>query len=79
MYKRQGHDVEIGDYTTISGMCSILRNVTIGKRVFLAAGVSLAQDVIIGDDAYIGLGSVVLKDIKQSVRVFGNPARIMPK
>lgn len=74
-----GHDVQIGDYSTISGMCSVLRNVTIGKRVFLAAGVSLAQDVIIGDDVYIGLGSVVLKDIKQNARVFGNPARVMPK
>lgn len=73
-----GHDVKIGDYTTISGMCSVLRNITIGKRVFLAAGVSLAQDVTIGDDAYIGLGSVVLKDIKEGMRVFGNPARVMP-
>ena len=59
-------------------MCSVLRNITIGKRVFLAAGVSLAQDVTIGDDAYIGLGSVVLKDIKEGMRVFGNPARVMP-
>lgn len=73
-----GHDVQVGDYTTISGMCSVLRNVTIGKRVFLAASVSLAQDVTIGDDAYIGLGSVVLKDIKPGMRVFGNPARVMP-
>ena len=73
-----GHDVLVGDYTTISGMCSVLRNVTIGRRVFVAAGVSIANDLHIGDDSYLGLGSVILKDIPEKSRVFGNPARVMP-
>ena len=73
-----GHDVTIGDYTTVSGMCSILRNVTIGKRVFIAAGVSVANDVHVGDDAYIGLGSVVLKDVPGGMKTYGNPARCVP-
>jgi len=73
-----GHDVSIGDYTTISGACNILRNVRIGQGVFIAAGASLAQDIEVGDDAYIGLGSVVVKNVAEGVRVFGNPARIMP-
>lgn len=73
-----GHDVTIGDYSTISGMCSILRNVTIGRRVFVACGVSVAQDVRVGDGAHLGLGSVVLQDVPERARVFGNPARIMP-
>lgn len=74
-----GHDVYVGDYSTVSGMCSILRNVTIGKRVFVAAGVSVAQDVRVGDDAYLGLGSVVLKDVPNGMKTFGNPARCVPK
>jgi len=73
-----GHDVKIGDYTTISGACNVLRNVTIGKRVFLAAGVSIAQDIAIGDDANIGLGSVVIKNVSAGAHMFGNPARMMP-
>lgn len=73
-----GHDVFVGDYSTISGMCSVLRNVSIGKRVFIAAGVTIAQDVHIGNDAYLGLGSVVIKDVPPGMKTFGNPARCMP-
>ena len=73
-----GHDNEIGDYTMISGGCNIVRNVKIGKDVFVAAGVCIAQDVVVKDGAYIGLGSVVLKDVKAGTKVFGNPARIIP-
>lgn len=73
-----GHDVTIGDYTTVSGMCSILRNVAVGKGVFISAGVSIAQDIRIGDGAYLGLGSVVVKDVPPGSKVFGNPARCMP-
>lgn len=74
-----GHDTVIGDYSVISGNCSVVRNVVIGKDVFLAAGVCIAQDVHIGDGAYLGLGSVVLKDVQPGDTVFGNPARVMPK
>ena len=73
-----GHDNEIGDYTMISGGCNIVRNVKIGKDVLVAAGVCIAQDVVVKDGAYIGLGSVVLKDVKAGTKVFGNPARIIP-
>lgn len=73
-----GHDVEIGDYTTVSGACSILRNVKIGKRVFLAANVAIANDLTIGDDAYIGLGSIVIKDVSAGQKTFCNPARVLP-
>lgn len=74
-----GHDVYVGDYTTVSGMCSILRNVSIGKQVFIAAGVAVANDVLVGDDAYLGLGSVILKDVPAGAKMFGNPARNMPQ
>jgi acetyltransferase-like isoleucine patch superfamily enzyme len=31
----------------------------------------------IGDGAYIGIGSVVISNIKAGTRVFGNPAKKM--
>ena len=73
-----GHDTVIGDYSVISGNCNILRNVVIGKDVFLAAGACIAQGVHVEDGAYIGLGSVVVKDVKPGTKVFGNPARAIP-
>ncbi|MGE5422987.1 MAG: sugar O-acyltransferase [Ignavibacteriales bacterium] len=74
-----GHDVEIGDYSTISGMCSILPYVKIGKRVFLAANVAITYDIKIADDAYLGIGSIVVKDVAEGQTTFCNPARILPK
>lgn len=74
-----GHDTIIGDYSVISGNCSVVRNVVIGQDVFLAAGVCIAQDLYIGDGAYLGLGCVVLKDVKPGDMMFGNPARAIPK
>ena len=56
----------------------MLRNVKIGKDVFLAAGVCVAQDVVVGDGAYLGLGSVVVRDVAPHTKVFGNPARVVP-
>lgn len=73
-----GHDVEIGDYTTVSGACSILRNAKIGKRVFLAANVAISNDIVVGDDAYIGIGSIVVKDVAVGQKTFCNPARVLP-
>lgn len=74
-----GHDTIIGDYSVISGGCNIVRNVKIGQDVFLAAGVCIAQDVKIGDGAYLGLGSVILKDVASEAKMFGNPARPLPR
>ena len=73
-----GHDVVIGDYTTVSGACSILRNAKIGKHVFLAANVAISNDVVIGDEAFIGLGSIVMKDVATGQKTFCNPARVLP-
>ena len=58
---------------------NVVRNVVIGKDVFLAAGVCVAQDLHIGDGAYLGIGAVVLKNVNPGDTVFGNPARVMPK
>lgn len=70
-----GHDASIEDYSTISGNCSINGHVRIGKRVFIASNVSIAPSKKIGEDAYIGMGSMVISNVRQGYRVMGNPAR----
>jgi sugar O-acyltransferase (sialic acid O-acetyltransferase NeuD family) len=70
-----GHDVTVGDYSTISPCCNIMGRVSIGQRVFIGGNVAVAPGVVIEDDAYVGVGSVVLKRVKAGEKVFGNPAR----
>lgn len=69
------HDASIGDYSTLSGRCSINGHVQIGERAYIASGVSIAPSKKIGDGAYVGIGSVVISNVKAGTRVFGNPAK----
>jgi len=50
------------------------RPVTIGANVWIGAGAIILPGVEIGDDAIIGAGCVVTKDVPQGVTVAGNPA-----
>jgi sugar O-acyltransferase (sialic acid O-acetyltransferase NeuD family) len=72
-----GHDAVVGDYCTISGMSAISGCVVLGKRVFIGGHVVIAPGKKIGDDAYVGNGSVVVTNIRVGYRVFGNPAKKM--
>jgi maltose O-acetyltransferase len=51
--------------------------VTIGHRVWLGAGVIVCPGVTIGDEAVIGAGSVVTRDIPPRVFAAGNPCRVI--
>lgn len=72
-----GHDVNIGNYCTISSWCNIMGGVKIGNGVFMGGNCAIAPHAVIEDDAYVGIGSVVLRRVKAGKRVFGNPAREM--
>jgi sugar O-acyltransferase (sialic acid O-acetyltransferase NeuD family) len=73
-----GHDAVIGDYVTISSLCGISGNVTLGSGVFLGHNATIVPGMTVGKDAFIGAGSVVIRNIKEGERVFGNPVRTMP-
>lgn len=51
------------------------RPITIGKNVWIGGGALLLPGVSIGDDAIVGAGSVVTRDVAPGQRVVGNPAR----
>ena len=53
------------------------RTVRIGSNCFLASGVIVCLGVSIGDDAIIGAGSVVTREIPSGVLAFGNPCRVV--
>lgn len=72
-----GHDAMIGDYTCIMSYVDVTGWCEIGKRVFLASGCRMTPKSRIGDDAYVGIGSVVLRRVKPNMKVFGNPAKVV--
>ena len=51
------------------------RAVAIGRNVWIGGGAIILPGVTIGDDAVIGAGSVVTRDVASGVTVLGNPAR----
>jgi maltose O-acetyltransferase len=50
--------------------------VTIGHNVWLGGAVVVCPGVTIGDDAVVGAGAVVTRDVPAGVLVVGNPARV---
>lgn len=51
------------------------RPVRIGSRVWIGGGAIILPGVTIGDDAIVGAGSVVTRDVPAGVKVLGSPAR----
>jgi len=51
------------------------RPVRIGQHVWIGGGAIILSGVTIGDDAIIGAGSVVTRDVPPRGTVVGNPAR----
>jgi len=84
--------IAIGDDTTISLDVIILAHdastrthvgysrvapVRIGHRVFIGARAVILPGVTIGDDAVVGAGSVVTRDVPAGTVAAGNPARVL--
>ena len=55
------------------------RPVNIGRNVWIGGGAIILPGVSIGDDAIIGAGSVVTRDVLAGATVAGNPARRLDK
>jgi acetyltransferase-like isoleucine patch superfamily enzyme len=51
--------------------------VTIGDNVWIGGNVCIMPGVTVGDNVVIGAGSVVTKDIPDSVIAVGNPCRVV--
>jgi maltose O-acetyltransferase len=53
------------------------RPITIGSNVWIGGGAILLPGVTVGDDAVIGAGSIVTRDVPRGATVAGNPARVL--
>lgn len=69
-----GHDSVLEDWCSIMPLASVSGNVHVGERAFVGTGALVRQGTVVGADAMVGMGSVVLRDVPPGVTVVGNPA-----
>lgn len=70
------HNVEIHANTLICAGCTIGGSTIVEEGCWLSINASIKDKLRIGKQAFIGIGSVVVKDIPNDVKVLGNPARV---
>lgn len=58
----------------ITGGVLISGGVEIGESTWLAPNVAIYQQLKIGKHCKLGMGAVVLRNVKEGKTVFGNPA-----
>ncbi len=70
-----GDDDKIGNYVTAASRSFIGGRSIIGDFAYIGTGALICPERNIGKDACVGIGSVVIRNIKDGVHVFGNPAK----
>lgn len=70
-----GHDVVIGAYSSTMSYVDITGCCNLGRRTYWGSGSRIIPGTKVDNDAHIGAGSVVLRNIKTGISVFGNPAK----
>jgi sugar O-acyltransferase (sialic acid O-acetyltransferase NeuD family) len=70
-----GHDCTFGDFCTVAPGTNVSGNCMFGHRVDVGTQASFRQHVRICDDAVIGMGAVVVKDIVEAGTYVGVPAK----
>lgn len=73
-----GHGVELGEKTWMSVGCLIGGNCRIGSGATLGLGVSVRDNLVLGEQASVAMGSVVMRNIDAHTSVLGNPAKVVP-
>ena len=70
-----GHDTVIGDGCVINPGVNISGGVTVENGVLIGTGATILQYRRIGENAVVGAGAMVARDVKPGVTVMGVPAR----
>jgi len=79
-----GHDVRIGEFTTLAPGVHVSGNVHIGRSVYIGTGASIingteAHPLVIGHGAVIGAGAVVICNVEPGCLYAGVPAVLKKK
>jgi UDP-3-O-[3-hydroxymyristoyl] glucosamine N-acyltransferase len=70
-----GHDVVIGDYVSIESYVFLGGGAKVGDMSILHTKSSVIPHKTIGRECVVGINSVVMKNLKDGLHVFGCPAK----
>ncbi|CVI73543.1 UDP-N-acetylbacillosamine N-acetyltransferase [Clostridiales bacterium CHKCI001] len=74
-----GHDTKVGLHSVVSANAFIAGHCELGEEVYMGPG-TLARDYVkIGEEAVLGLGTAVYKDVPAQHVAMGNPARVFKR
>ena len=74
-YSTFGHDAQIGKFCSIEAYTFLGGFAQIGNYVTLHTRATILPHIKVGDNSIVGAGSVVIKNVKENITVFGNPAK----
>jgi len=69
------HNVRLGQDTFVVGESILFGSSSTGSNVVISGESSIRDGVCIGDNAIVGMGSVVVKNVNENSVVVGNPAK----
>lgn len=74
-YTNIGHDATIGDYASLESYVFMGGYSSIGELSTMHTKSSIIPHKSVGIECVVGFGSVVMRNFKDKMRVFGNPAK----
>ena len=74
-YVNVGHDAHIGDFCHLGCMSFMGGGSELGDTTVIQISSIILPHIKVGNDCTVGSGSVVIRNVKSGITVFGNPAK----
>lgn len=69
------HNVQLGKDTFVVGESILFGSSSTGERAYISGNATVRNKATIGKDSFVGMGSVVTKNVPDNTIVYGNPAK----
>jgi UDP-3-O-[3-hydroxymyristoyl] glucosamine N-acyltransferase LpxD len=72
-----GHNCVVGEDTLLMAGVVLCGGCRIGSGCWIAPNTVIKEKIVVNDNVYTGLASVVINDVEKNVVIVGNPAKIL--